>query len=639
MTNLPKQRRVLLVEPGYRNKYPPLGLMKLAAYHRKRGDYVRFYKGDLRQLVVELYTETVVEKFYSINNRIDWQCYSSIIAQFIQHGRKTALARISELSGIFSPSITIWLKYYYKAYRTGRIDSCAMWDRVCVTSLFTFYFKQTIETIEYCKKFVFDENNVLVGGVMASLIPDEVEEATGIKPIVGLLDTPGILDKGDTTVIDQLPPDYSILEEIDYTYPENDGYYGYTSRGCIRKCDFCAVQILEPVFKDYFSISEQLEYIDRIYGARRNLLLLDNNVLASQKFPEIIQEIRANGFYRGAKFVSPNYLEISINNLKSGVNEFAYRHLAHSILIKFQSKLAGKTLEKYSQLLDDYEICNNLLPDSAQLINIYEHIKNIYENKRNRSSKYRYVDFNQGVDARLLTEEKMALLATIPIKPLRIAFDSMIDEIVKSYEKAVRLAAKYNITNLSNYLLYNHKDKPIELYQRMRINVELSNELGVHIYSFPMRFSPIWDKNNLHHGRTYIGKHWNKKFIRSIQTVLNATKGKVGTKLDFFKAAFGKDEKEFFDIMYMPEAYILHRRYCEQNGMTKSWLEIYHSLSDNELNRVLPIIENNDFSKINLSYFTKKERMFIKDFQFSPKLITQKEHKCEDETSIEDCYL
>ena len=27
-------KSVLLVEPGYPNKYPPLGLMKLAAYHR-----------------------------------------------------------------------------------------------------------------------------------------------------------------------------------------------------------------------------------------------------------------------------------------------------------------------------------------------------------------------------------------------------------------------------------------------------------------------------------------------------------------------------------------------------------------------------------------------------------------------------
>ena len=43
-----KPRSILLIEPGYPNKYPPLGLMKLAAYHgpRGRGDNVTFIKGE-----------------------------------------------------------------------------------------------------------------------------------------------------------------------------------------------------------------------------------------------------------------------------------------------------------------------------------------------------------------------------------------------------------------------------------------------------------------------------------------------------------------------------------------------------------------------------------------------------------------
>ena len=38
--------RVLLVEPDYKNKYPPIALMKIATYHRNRGDIVEFYKGE-----------------------------------------------------------------------------------------------------------------------------------------------------------------------------------------------------------------------------------------------------------------------------------------------------------------------------------------------------------------------------------------------------------------------------------------------------------------------------------------------------------------------------------------------------------------------------------------------------------------
>ena len=80
------------------------------------------------------------------------------------------------------------------------------------------------------------------------LQPEEVEKATGVKPHIGVLNTPGEIDKGDSQIIDELPLDYSILDEIDYEYPMSNAYYGYTSRGCIRKCPFCAVSTLEPTF-------------------------------------------------------------------------------------------------------------------------------------------------------------------------------------------------------------------------------------------------------------------------------------------------------------------------------------------------------------------------------------------------------
>ena len=46
-------RKVLLVEPNYKNKYPPMGLMKIATYYRRLGDDVRFFKGNLKDLVLD----------------------------------------------------------------------------------------------------------------------------------------------------------------------------------------------------------------------------------------------------------------------------------------------------------------------------------------------------------------------------------------------------------------------------------------------------------------------------------------------------------------------------------------------------------------------------------------------------------
>lgn len=47
--------KVLLIEPKYKNKYPPMGLMKISTYHKMRGDIVRFYKGEMPQDELEQY--------------------------------------------------------------------------------------------------------------------------------------------------------------------------------------------------------------------------------------------------------------------------------------------------------------------------------------------------------------------------------------------------------------------------------------------------------------------------------------------------------------------------------------------------------------------------------------------------------
>ena len=64
------KRKILLIEPNYKNKYPPIGLMKIATYHRNLGDDVQFFKGDLRDLIIGKLFEKCHIRLKKIDNTI-----------------------------------------------------------------------------------------------------------------------------------------------------------------------------------------------------------------------------------------------------------------------------------------------------------------------------------------------------------------------------------------------------------------------------------------------------------------------------------------------------------------------------------------------------------------------------------------
>ncbi|MFA4835140.1 MAG: cobalamin-binding domain-containing protein [Dehalococcoidia bacterium] len=362
-----------------------------------------------------------------------------------------------------------------------------------------------MKTIRYYIESVASPRDVFVGGILATLLGDELEEATGVHVVGGLLDRPGMLDPGDRLRIDELMPDYDILNEVEYKYGLQDSYFGYATRGCPNRCEFCAVRKIEPNFVHYLPMKKQMMGIDEVYGPKCHLTLMDNNVLASDDFERIVNDILDLGFHKGATF--------------------------------------GPT------------------------------------------RKQRTVDFNQGVDARYLTRGKMALLAKLAIKPLRIAFDHI--EMKDMYVSKIQLAREHGFKYLSNYVLYNYLDTPDDFYERLRINVALNESLGTQIYSFPMKFIPLDAKD-----RFYVGKHWNRKLLRGVQCILLATKGLVGLHQDFFDAAFGSSPEEFIRIVLMPEEYIIYRRRHSLNGAL-DWQLTYDKLTKRERSSFLSIVSDN----------------------------------------------
>jgi hypothetical protein len=575
--------------------------MKIATYHRMLGDNVTFYKGSIKKFILQKVVSDCLERLYTIDGSFGWKKQKDLIEKYIQTKQSKILNKIlEEYPTVFDdtdsqrPLIEVWLKHFSDYFRKKKYAQEPEWDRIYITTLFTFYWKITIKTIEEAKVLVKDIKELKVGGVLASLLTKEVEEATGIIPMTGLLDKPGILDDNNY-IIDDLPLDYSILDEIDYKYPTGSAYFTFMTKGCTRTCAFCSVPKLEPTYKDKIPTYDKFQEIKELYGEQQHLLLMDNNVLASPKFPEIIQEIKDMGFVKGAKFVEPNQLDIAIRNLSNSINDKAYVKKSFYLLETFLDKRVKKDVKReVYQIYEKYHLLSLDTITKDNLLLAYPQLKDYYEKYRSKAPRDRHVDFNQGTDARYVTDEIMRLLSEIPINPLRIAFDYW--GMKKKYVNAVRLAAKYNITRLSNYLLFNFKDKPEDLYNRMRINVDLSEELNIHIYSFPMKYIPLFGEEAK--DRKYIGKFWNKKFIRAIQAISNVTRGIVPPGKSFFEKAYGKDVNEYFEILYMPETYIIYRKLFEELKFTEHWQMIYRSFEPDERNEANNILEKNDFSNL-----------------------------------------
>lgn len=95
-------REILLIEPGYPNKYPPLGLMKLAAYHGVlgRGDRVTFVKGEDTEVLNQAWDRVYVTTLFTF----EWKRTASAIDFAIR-------AAGNQRERVFVGSIAVSLRY------------------------------------------------------------------------------------------------------------------------------------------------------------------------------------------------------------------------------------------------------------------------------------------------------------------------------------------------------------------------------------------------------------------------------------------------------------------------------------------------------------------------------------------------
>jgi hypothetical protein len=242
---------------------------------------------------------------------------------------------------------------------------------------------------------LFPRAKVSLGGIYATLMPDHARQSGAHEVTVGL-----------TGEAEDLMPDYDLVPEW---HRDRAASIMFSHRGCIRKCDFCAVPKLEG---KPFQIRPNSTVAHLVHPDHKRVILWDNNVLGERHWRELFAELR----------------ELKVE-----------------------------------------------------------------------------VDFNQGLDARLVTEEVAYELANLNIPTIRFAYD--FPGMTKGLERAIKHLKKaklgrHRYGHICCYVLYNYRDTPDDLFRRVQ------QLLAWGIAAYPMRYQPLNGDHALEKD-SYVSPHWS----------------------------------------------------------------------------------------------------------------------------------
>jgi hypothetical protein len=274
-------------------------------------------------------------------------------------------------------------------------------DEIKVTSLFTWAWKPVWESVAFYKA-LFPNAKLSLGGIYATLMPDHARQSGAHEVHVGLVKE-----------AEDLIPDYSLVPEWN---TERGASVLFSHRGCIRKCDFCAVPKLEG---KPFQIRSRSRISHLIHPNHKRVILWDNNVLGERHWRELFAELK----------------ELNVE-----------------------------------------------------------------------------VDFNQGLDARLVTPEVAQALTELNIPTIRFAYD--FPGMRKGMETAIKnLRAaglgRHRYGHIVCYVLYNHRDDPNDLFERVR------QLLAWGIAAYPMRYQPLNGEQALEKD-SYISPSWTQEKLNMV---------------------------------------------------------------------------------------------------------------------------
>jgi len=170
-------------------------------------------------------------------------------------------------------------------YVRGKVEPKITPDAILMSCIFSYNSKVYEKTIDfYLKKF--PKAKITVGGAFPSLNSKWFEKWNSAVTV----------HKGLCHEIENLAPKYDvdIQSEDDNPYPR-DKIVLYSSRGCSKKCSFCAVPRIEGDMKSFKSIRSSLESARIEVPEAKSVVLYDNNFTDHPYFDNIINELKDFG--------------------------------------------------------------------------------------------------------------------------------------------------------------------------------------------------------------------------------------------------------------------------------------------------------------------------------------------------------
>ena len=230
------------------------------------------------------------------------------------------------------------------------------------------------------------------------------------------------------------------------------------------------------------------------------------------------------------------------------------------------------------------------------------------------------VDFNQGLDARLITEKIARKLKKLKYRFIRLAYDEISDKeaIIKAINHLTN--AGYRSKDLIFYTLYNFNDTPEDFF------IRLQDMMKWRVSSYPMRYEPL----NARKKNIFVSKNWTEKQLEMIADARRVI-GIHGT----FVAYEGFVQK-ILNAKNFEEALKLRPRNREKVSSRPKTVRIDREQFYKNLDRIIvDYIENEVKSHKFVKTIKKDVEKILRDYRF-PRKYFYKQYLCDFLKNLED---